>query len=507
MHVYVMWGFNAEKTELGHWDVVNYESGEGAESLVKYLKSLSWLDAIITHHPRLLAHACSPFATVEGSDGMFKIKLRNKKVQLLNIKSYTASNEFNIPVCEAIFEEWESIRPSHSSDYPLTAVQLLNQDLINRMFKRNNWRLKNRWNMSNLDEDGYLMYQRAKQGGLIYANPTYFGVKLKDVHDYDMNSAYTAACLTEFFPKDLGTQIVPEERLLGRKDMLSTVVLRDVSCTSSIPYIYAKKGCVTGRTPVIRSNRVLEADRVIITVTAMDWECIKRSYTWSELEVIDQRRFKLDMLPIDIRELIFDITLKDITLKGVPGKEEERARNKILKNSITGKFGGLKTEEELKKDRYVNPFWYIWLTAYVRNEIYMTALDHERSVIYINTDGIALAEGDEEYFDKADEQAAFKMIAAGFEFPAKIPGCWSLDVYHEYRILGNNKEYRDGEIKLGGYNIEKSRELIHSIDDFKPGFKGIRDDRFRLLPGGRFDRISVEQDEFNNMVNSMLRYA
>lgn len=502
MHVYVMWGFNAEKTELGHWDVINYESGEGAESLIQYLKSLSWLDAIITHHPRLLAHACSPFTTVEESKGMFKIKLRNKKVQLLNIKSYTASNEFNIPVCEAIFEEWESIRPSHSSDYPLTAVQLLRTEVKNCMFKKNNRRLKNRWNMQHLDEYGFLMYQRAKQGGLMYSNPSYQGITLSDVHDYDKNSAYTAACLTEFFPKDLGTQIVPEERLLGRKDMLSTVILKDVSCNSRIPYIYAKKGCVTGRTPVLRNNRVLEADRVIITVTAMDWECIKRSYKWSELEVIDQRRFKLDMLPIDIRKIIYRITLNDITLKGVPGKEEERARNKILKNSITGMFG-----EDIKDDPYVNPFWYVWLTAYVRNEIYMTALDHERSVIYINTDGIAMTDGDDEYFEKADEQAAFKMIAAGFEFPAKIPGCWSLDIYHEYRTLGINKEYRDGEIKLGGYNIKKSRELIHSIDDFKPGFKGIRDDRFRLLPEGRFDCISVEQDEFNNMVNSMLRYA
>ena len=499
MYEYLLWEFTPDETQLGSWDIINDSSGVGARELYEALKASNYT-TIITHHPQLLIHALSPFV---GRKNDITITIEKRNIKVLDINALTGSHKIDIPKCEAVFKTWKEVTKDSKkvNDLPLTRVQVLRQQVKNVMSWKNMSRLKSRLNQP-LDMSGFRMYKQAKQGGIMFVNQVYAGETLHNVYDYDLNSAYTAACLTELFPSNLGTQIKPTESRLGSFNTLSTVRFRNLQCVGRFPYLYIKAAKIIGRFPILENNRIVECDYVEVTLTPMDWERVKETYVWDELEIVAQRIFGMEPLPRPIKKIIFDITYNDIVLKGVRGREDDRALNKVLKNSMTGMFGELKDESQLTRERYYNPFWYIWLTSYVRCKLHKVASDHPDTTVYVNTDGIALTEQDDAYFDALDKEAWFKMEAVGFEFPKKIPGLWDCEVYQDYKTLGVNKEWRDGELKLGGYLVEPSRELLETIEDFTYDFRGVRPTIYRCVEGGKFKKVSKEYADMISLIES-----
>ena len=271
-----------------------------------------------------------------------------------------------------------------------------------------------------LTVDEYYQLKRAFAGGFTHANPYYVGKIMQNAESMDFTSSYPFVMVSEKFPMSEGVYIdtITEEELNLLK--FSRCVLFDVEFTNiecSFPFdniISLSKCKVTERDGIVVNNgRVVRAKKIVTTMTEVDYESIKKFYTWEDIKIYNVRHYAKGYLPINLIKSILKLYEDKTVLKDVAGMEVEYLKSKGMINATYGmcvtdivrdtilydddEDEWLKENADIEKlierynksnKRFLSYQWGVWTTAYARRNLYTGIYEFKEDYIYSDTDSL-----------------------------------------------------------------------------------------------------------------------
>ena len=194
-------------------------------------------------------------------------------------------------------------------------------------------------NSLTLDVDEFAQLQRAFMGGFTHCSAPKSGKKLEYVDSFDETSAYPAALVSNLYPMSKAEVITINSRDEFEENLKYYCCVFDCRFTDLLPKVInenyiPKSKCWNVKNPVVNNGRVVSADELCITITSVDFDIIRKTYTWSGLKIGTFRRYRMGYLPKEIIMSILTLYKDKTELKGVKGKEVEYQRAKGLLNSI-----------------------------------------------------------------------------------------------------------------------------------------------------------------------------
>ena len=304
----------------------------------------------------------------------------------------------------------------------ITKIPITKTGYVRELCKENCIKGANRFEYSRLmkalklDKDSYISTKQAYTGGFTHANINYVGKVIKNVHSYDFSSSYPAVMLSEKYPMSTPKKYEPKDEddfIFALKCFccMFTVEFTDLVSTCRFENYISVSRCHKIEHYVPNNGRVVEADRLIITITEQDFFIISKLYKWKEMKITNMRVFYKDYLPRDFILSILELYKAKTELKGVKGKEVEYMVSKnminscygmcvtdICKNDIVYENGEWKTIEaninELiekynnNRQRVLFYPWGVWVTAYARANLFSGILEFKNDYIYSDTDSI-----------------------------------------------------------------------------------------------------------------------
>lgn len=286
----------------------------------------------------------------------------------------------------------------------------------------------------------YRELKRAFQGGFTHANPRHSGKIMKDVDSFDFTSSYPYVMLSERFPMGKGELIegATAEDVIEMSKKYSVLFDAEFVGLYSVfwedNYISASK-CWIKEGAVVNNGRIVDADRIRITLTDVDLEIIRATYKWTTLTVHSVYRYRRDYLPRNLIRAIIKLYKDKTELKDVPEKVVEYLVSKGMLNAVYGMcvtdivrdviacIGGewmkpepADMEKEIarhnkSRSRFLFYPWGVWVTAYARRNLWSGILAVQDDYIYSDTDSIKLRnlEKHRAYFDEYNEIVVRKL--------------------------------------------------------------------------------------------------
>ena len=384
-----------------------------------------------------------------------------------------------------------------------------------------------------IEPEEFKMLLRAFQGGFTHASCFYSNTIQKNVTSFDYCSKYPSAMIAELYPMEKGefyTPIDKQDLELQFKKYCCIFDVRFIGLKPSIlydNYISISK-CTNIKNAVVNNGRVVSADELITTITNVDFDVIRKCYSWDKMEVGKFIRYKKGYLPTDFVNCILDFYEKKTRLKGVEGPEAEYeyCKNKELLNSCFGccctnpckpiitfnndETGWTEEAQDLKeqidkynksKDRFLFYPWGVFITAYCRRDIWEYGIMKAgKDYIYCDTDSVKFI-GDYPGFEKEYNKMILQKITRACKYHCidisrvapktkegviKPLGVFEFDGhYSTFSTLGSkrymmrysrdprNKKKDRGKLKItvAGLNKEKGarylRKFKHPFDIFK----------------------------------------
>lgn len=364
-------------------------------------------------------------------------------------------------------------------------------------------------------------------GGYTHANKYYSGqVQAGLIKHFDFASSYPTVMVCEKYPMTkwyyMFDKHLPTDEEIDKYAFIMELKLTGVKCRTFNTYIQASK--CKGNKFKFDNGRVIAADELTITITEQDWLTIKETYTWTDVEILNEWMARKEYLPRKFVEYILELYHNKTTLKDVEGYEDLYMQAKQYINSMFGMavtgivqpditFDGTewhtdpltpeKVDEKLKKlskgwendKRYFLSFsWGCWVTAYARRNLWRCLIPNDENVLYCDTDSIFLL-GDVDftwYNNEVDEKMRIACETQGLDFEktrpktpkgkAKPLGRFEPeDDCCEFITLGAKRyvERRIADKKLhltvSGINKEAVALLNDDIDNFADGFNFDKD--------------------------------
>lgn len=435
--------------------------------------------------------------------------LRNSKTPLTDIELQYCFNDVLI-VTQYINEqinEYENI-----CKIPLTQTGKVRRYVRKECFKNKKYRFMIA--KLTIEKLEYIMLQNAFMGGFTHCNSLYTNAICENVTSFDFTSSYPTVLVSEKFPMGKGKKIhvnnIYELMQLSKKYSfivdLTFTGLKDKFIFDNI-ISYSK--CRNIKNPVINNGRIVNADKLTLTVTDIDFLNILKFYSFESVEIGVCYCYVRDYLPKEIINTILHLYKMKTELKGVENKEVEYLHSKELLNSIYGmcvtsiihneiNFNGENWEtidgdidkalEEYNKDknRFLFYQWGVWCTAYARNNLYTAIQECKQDYIYSDTDSVKIlnAEKHKKYFESYNQAISKKINAClsnynislemakpktikGIEKPL---GVWDFDgFYKKFKTLGAKRYmYFDDDIHttICGLNKKIGAEYIKKHDDY-----------------------------------------
>lgn len=352
-----------------------------------------------------------------------------------------------------------------------------------------------------LDPEEFKMNLRAFQGGFTHASCFYSGKEkpLKGVTSFDFCSKYPSAMVAYKYPMSKGefyTPVSPEDLKYQLSHYCCIFDVRFINIKPVViydNYISISK-CTNVHNPVVNNGRLVSADEIITTITNVDFDVIKKVYTWDHIEIGRFIRYEMNYLPKEFVECILDFYENKTTLKDVEGFEVEYLQYKELLNScygccVTNPCKPLITyssdiedwtREELdlnasikkyneKKDRFLFYPWGVFVTAYCRRDIWLHGiLKAGTDYVYSDTDSVKFI-GQHPGFEKEYNKTILKKILAACR-------------YHDIDISRVVPKTREGKLKpLGVFEFDgyyskfktlgAKRYMVQYADDKRNGKK------------------------------------
>lgn len=282
--------------------------------------------------------------------------------------------------------------------------------------------------------EDYKFFRWLYQGGYTHASSGRTSRLLRNVSSNDITSSYPTVMVSEKFPMSpfFRDPAADKDDKLFEKYLKSNccgwvVTLRNLTCvyphetliTSSKLYHEGDDVGVEGLTPSSREHeltldngRILHAPVATLPVNEVDWELIKRCYTWDGPAERHGFRFsRKGYLPRPIVEAVLTFYEIKTKYKGVVGEELSYARAKEVINSIYGacvtdvvhsliEYSGMWLEiepdaEEAAKQvcandsahkRFLYYPWGVWITSYARRNLWDAILALGPDYVYSDTD-------------------------------------------------------------------------------------------------------------------------
>ena len=370
----------------------------------------------------------------------------------------------------------------------------------------------------------YTLLKEAGRGGNTHANRYMSGRVWHMADSFDVQSSYPF-CLCAFkFPINKFTPYGDVETLeeldglLKKYACLFRVVLQNpaVRDTVTMPYIPISKCYQHGGDLKLDNGRVLTCEWLQMTLTDIDWEIIKKQYTWDSFAITDMCIAKYDYLPECLLDVVREVYSGKCELKykkelakknGTDAGDIPYLYNKI-KNRLNGIFGMMYTDpvkeentlnengewivntpdtaEALAKFyRSRNSFlyyaWGVWCTAHARKHLQQLLDLTGEATIYCDTDSSKAVGADIDAIEKvnieianlARERNAFA-VAGGEEYYMGVYEHENEEPIKEFKTLGAKKyAYLDAEglhCTVSGVSKKLGAKELKTIDNFKIGF-------------------------------------
>ena len=382
---------------------------------------------------------------------------------------------------------------------------------------RKNYRaLMSRLTISGAEE--YKMLKEAFQAGYTHANWQNAGEVFTDVYSKDFTSSYPSVMVCEKMPMSAGEWVKPKntqqiENLIKMNYyLIFNVEFGRIEEKAGIPDHYISLGrCHGVRGAKADNGRLIEADRIQMTITSDDWEIIKRCYNFNEDEVILGRclRYEVGYLPRVFVQCVLDFYRDKTTLKDI---DEFVAEYQLKKGMLNSTFGMSVTdivndeigyddewitsatdineaidEYNKSKNRFLFYPWGIAICSKARKNLWSGILELGDDYIYSDTDSVKYINYDkhEAYFNRYNDNIKKKMEKAckinklniedtrpktvkGVEKPL---GVWDDDGHYlRFKTLGAKRylvETEKHEIKctIAGANKKMASAYIASQKD------------------------------------------
>lgn len=357
-----------------------------------------------------------------------------------------------------------------------------------------------------LDYEEYMQLKRAFAGGFTHANWQKVGITIENMDSFDFTSSYPYTMVSEKFPMSKSVKIPVIngkdhfETLLSNYCCLFDVEFDNLDGWDAPDHILSRSKCSVCINPVLNNGRVITADRVITTMTEVDFESFRRFYKWEHMRVANMRIYEKQYLPTAFVKAILKLYEDKTVLKDVEGKEVEYLKSKGMINSAYGmcvtdiirdedtfttewcshKPDGEEAIEKYNKNknRFLFYPWGIWVTSYARRNLFTGILEFDDDYIYSDTDSIKVTNADNhrEYLERYNRVVKRKLLEAckhhGVPFEMTSPktiegkekplGVWDDDGhYFRFKTLGakrymtdklNKKGEREVNITVAGLN-------------------------------------------------------
>lgn len=370
-----------------------------------------------------------------------------------------------------------------------------------------------------IDPETYIQLKRAFMGGFTHANANYSGVLLDNVSSVDFTSSYPAVMISEQFPmsrfkKCSITTVKQLNEYCAKYAMVFDVKFINIRATIEHENYISESKCFKLVKPVLNNGRVVSADELATTITEIDFDIMKNTYEWDEIEIGDCRFAHKNYLPKPIIESILKLYQDKTVLKDVEGSEVEYLLSKGMLNSIYGMsvtdivkdkavysdewgFEKVNVEEEIEnynnsRKRFLYYAWGIWVTAYARRNLWTGILAVKDDYIYSDTDSLKLLNYDShkpyiEWFNnniitKMNDMCEYYKFNPELLAPKtkdgkiKMMGVWDFEgTYKKFKTLGA-KRYLvldKDKLKLTVAGLSKQNGINHMLEMAEGDIDGV----------------------------------
>ena len=434
--------------------------------------------------------------------------LRNSKTPLTDTELGYCFNDVLIVTAfiNEQINEYETI-----CNIPLTQTGKVRRYVRKECFKNKKYRFM--IEKLTIEKVEYLMLQNAFAGGFTHCNSLYTNTVCENVTSFDFTSSYPTVLISEKYPMGKGKKVKVNDlkellQLAENYSLLVDLTFYGIKDKFLFDNIISYSKCRNIVRPTINNGRIVNADRITLTVTDIDLINILRFYDFDRIDIGICYIYIRDYLPKEIINTILHLYKMKTELKGIEEKEVEYLHSKELLNSIYGmcvtsiihnevNFNGEKWEtidgdidkalEQYNKDknRFLFYQWGVWCTAYARNNLYTAIRECKQDYIYSDTDSVKImnAEKHKNYFESYNKMIVKKIndclnhyeLSPDLAKPKTIKGVekplgvWDFDgFYKKFKTLGAKRYmYLDDDLHttICGLNKKKGAAYIKRQND------------------------------------------
>lgn len=465
------------------------------------------------------AWACEKNLSVQKLVGMYDYsKLRTPYTSLTALeRDY---GYYDVLVGVAGLEEYRE-RYKHVKDIPLTQTSCIRKE-VNKVLQNDFKARKRVATMTDISFDTYSFLVDCFVGGYTHANNIYADRVIENLWDFDISSSYPWAMLSEKFPLTPFIKSNNPYRYMQHTETYAYAIrveLRGVKCRYFNTYISVSK-CEEKEGLLLDNGRIIEADRIVISLLDIDYEIIKRVYKIEETKILDFYYCRKGYLSNDLRRYIAQLYSHKTTLKGdserftlyYKSKEEingiygmgvtKDITDEIFydtdwgKDNLTIEKYYEKVEKKIRNIRRLNLSYAqgIYVPAYGRKNLWYMVHLFDDIITYMDTDSIKTLQFDE-VLEEVDKYNRFvnetqKRIADELEIDYNILNPidhkgkrHSIGTYErdediiKFKTLGAKRyicQYDEnlglGYLKMTVSGVRKKAvEQLNTIDEFSDG--------------------------------------
>lgn len=365
----------------------------------------------------------------------------------------------------------------------------------------------------------YKILRKSFMGGVTHGNALHCDQLLHNVKSADISSSYPFAMVSEKYPIERFKKIfVNQDNYYDGEKYAKIYVIRfsDIRAKMYNHYI-SYSHCDNCKGAVLDNGRLVKATSLEMTITDIDYEIIKKSYSFSA-ETVEIWVAKKDYLPRYTIEFILNLYVNKTKLKGVTSKdgmvENLYMKSKQQINSIYGAnvqdviqssciFVNGQWEQSARTDEFIQYkldeekerwglFWYscgVWVTAYARKNLFERLIDNnyelDFDVVYYDTDSLKILnmEKHKHIFESYNKQVVNKLWKMCVARNISFSKCEPLDIkggkhligefdmndgdYTEFITLGAKRYcYRDRNDKQLHMTVSGvSKKAVESLND------------------------------------------
>lgn len=357
-----------------------------------------------------------------------------------------------------------------------------------------------------LTPEEYDELKQAFQGGFTHASAPRAFVLAENIGSYDETSAYPACEVTESFPMSAGQRVTPSavaefDSFINNYNCLFDLYIEDLEPQLYFENPLSASKCRMEGHSIINNGRVVYADKLVTTVTEIDYKILCAFYRWKRCEIFNMYIYKSGRLPTRLIKVLGELYRKKTELKGVEGKEVEYLNSK---EQINANYGMMVTDivrddiiynsediepwtnqhpDKLKainkynksKARFLFYPWGVWITAYARKNLFTAIAELKDDYFYSDTDSVkgANMEQHRKFFETYNNNMLDKLQRASYAhgipvetfMPKTIKGVqkplgvWDFEgVYKYFKTLGAKRymTYKDGKLSITVSGLNKS---------------------------------------------------